>query len=261
MMRKTFYLLALLALMSTPAFAQNAPLSLRSSVSDGDGQVTLGDLFDNAGSASKVVVGTRSGATAILDAAAVQSIAARNGVYWDNPRGLRRIIVSGGADGEPQADVASFQTVSQTAGTSNRDGMNREVLVFTHAMNTGDIVQPEDLQYAQVAATSGFLPSDPSAVIGKTVRFPLRQGGVVRSGDLTSPTVVHRGETLTVTWTSGSLSLSMNGLVQKDAAVGDLIQVLNPVSKKLVDVVVTGPGQGVAGQTANRFRSTQVSMR
>lgn len=248
-LRKTFYLLALLTLLSTPALAQQGPLSLRLSVSDGDGQITLGDLFDNARAASGVVVGTRQGATAILDAAAVQSIAARNGAYWDNPKGLRRIIVASGADGEPAAYATPAATVTATG------GRNVQVLVFSHAMNTGDVVQPEDLHYALVAASGGSLVSDPMAAIGKTVRFPLREGGVVHVSDLMSPVVARRGDSLAVTWSAGGLSLTMSGIVQKDAAVGDLIQVQNPASKKLVDVVVTGAGQGVAGPAADRLRS------
>ncbi|MBW8881966.1 MAG: flagellar basal body P-ring formation protein FlgA [Asticcacaulis sp.] len=253
MLRKTFYLLALVALLSTPAFGQNAGVTLRSQVTDGDGRITLGDLFDGAGPASNVQVGTRSGATAVLDAGIVQQIAAKNGVYWNNPSGLRRIIVAGGPDGDP-VETAAVMSMS--------GAHNMEVLVFTRPMNTGDIVQAEDLQYAEVAATSAALPSDPSAVIGKTVRCPLRQGGVVRMSDLTSPIVAKRGETLSVTWSSGALSLTVAAIAQKDAAVGDLIQVQNPTSKKLVDVVVTGPGQAITGPNAARYRSnTQLSMR
>ena len=259
MIRKTFYLLALLALLSTPALAQQAQLSLRTSVTDADGQITLGDLFDNAGDAAGVVVGTRQGTTAILDAAQVQAIAARNGAYWDNPNGLRRIIVSGGADGAPAANATAMTGTAspafQAGPAVSAAPRNIQVLVFTHAMNTGDVVQPEDLQYAQVASTGGAVPSDPSAVVGKTARYPLREGGVAHLSDLTSPTVAKRGQTLAVTWSSGSLSLTMDGILQKDAAVGDLVQVQNPASLKLIDVVVTGPGQGVAGPAADRLRS------
>ena len=71
-------------LLAVPALANAqtspAPLVLKSSVTDGDGRITLGDVFDNAGQASDVLLGYRQGSTAVLDAAIVQSIAARNGV-------------------------------------------------------------------------------------------------------------------------------------------------------------------------------------
>ena len=247
---KKLVLIAALLLAPSFAFAQSATLVLKSDVSDGDGTITLGDVFDNAGAQSGVVLGTRTGATAILDAAVVQSIAARNGATWDNPRGLRRIIVSAGGDGQP-AEPASA-VIGDTAA-----GGNVSVLTFVHAMNSGDIVQPEDLTYRQVAATSGNVPSNVQAVIGKTVRFPIREGAIIHTTDLTSPTVVKRQESVSVMWTQNGLSLTMSGRATKDGAVGDVIQVQNPVSKKLVDAVVTGPGEAVAGQAADQMRSRQ----
>lgn len=234
----------------TPALAQTAasPLVLKSDITDGDGRITIGDLFDNAGAYADVQLGTRSGATAVLDAAAVQTIAGRAGAYWDNPKGLHRIIVSQGADGTAADSAVVPASAVAPAG-------NQQALVFTHPMNTGDVVQPEDLQFAAVAALSSGMPSDAQAVIGKVVRYPIRQGAAVRLSDVSSPVVVHRSEQVQVTWASNGMSLSMTGLAQKDAAAGDLIQVQNPVSKKLVDAVVTGPGQALAGPAADALRS------
>ncbi len=248
-------LLALALLSFAPlAHAQDAasPLVLKSSVTDADGTITVGDVFDNAGAYAGVVLGQRSGATAVLDAAAVQATVGRAGAYWDNPRGLHRIIVSQGADGLPSADPAP---VAASVAATPVAAANSQVLVFTHPMNTGDVVQAEDLQFAEVAALSGGTVSDAQGAIGKIVRYPLRQGATVRLSDLTSPTVVHRSEQVEVTWASDGMSLSMTGIAQKDAAAGDLIQIQNPTSKKLIDAVVTGPGEALAGPAADRMRS------
>src|SRR3569623_146043 len=103
-----FALIAALALFAAPAAFAQSSVTLKSTVTDGDGKITLGDLFDGAGAASGVQVGTRSGATAVLDAGIVQTLAARAGVVWANPSGLRRIIVSQGVDGDPAPqDVAA----------------------------------------------------------------------------------------------------------------------------------------------------------
>ena len=76
---------------ATPALS--SPVSLSASPIDDDGRITLGELFDGAGSASSVVVARRSGPTAVLDAALIQAAAARSGLQWSNPNGLRRIVV------------------------------------------------------------------------------------------------------------------------------------------------------------------------
>jgi flagella basal body P-ring formation protein FlgA len=194
--------LALLSalLIFAPAFAQAQtspnPLILKSSVTDGDGRITLGDVFDNAGQASGVLLGYRKGATAILDAAIVQSIAARNGVYWDNARGLRRIIVAAG----PETTSGNTQQLA----------------------TIDDDTQP----------SSNWTPQMTSAQVA-----------------------VKRSEMVAVTWTQNGLSLTLSGVAQKDGAVGDVIQVQNTASKKMIDAVVTGPGRAVSGQAAAQIRN------
>ncbi|ESQ73554.1 flagellar basal body P-ring formation chaperone FlgA [Asticcacaulis sp. AC402] len=193
---KTLFLLALLAAAAIPAATHAAtPLVLKPSVSDGDGRITLGDLFDNAGQASAIEVGSRQGQTAVLDAGVVQAIAARNGAYWDNPRGLRRIIVTAGLDGAAAAVIPAPGSAPPAVAVAPRNA------------------------------------------------------------------AVRRGEAVAVTWSSGTLSLTMTGVAQKDAAVGDLIQIQNPASKKMVDAVVIGSGQAVSGPNALQTRHLLLSSR
>lgn len=245
---KTVGIFLLALLIASPAAASD--LVLKSNPSDGDGRITVGDVFDNAGSSANVLLGYRTGATAVLDAATVQMVVTRNGASWDNPRGQRRIIVGSGVDGPPTADSAPAPAQRVAAGARNRD-----VLTYAHSMNAGEVVQAEDLTYASVAADGSDLPNDVRPLIGKAVRFPVRQGAVVHTGDLTSPVVVKRSETVKVTWSNGNLAVSMSGLATKDAARGDLIQVQNPSSKKLIDAVITGPGEALAGPAADQLRS------
>ncbi len=187
--------LLLLAPVTVHAQTSPTPLILKSSVTDGDGRITLGDVFDNAGQASNVLLGYRQGATAILDAAIVQSIAARNGVYWDNARGLRRIIVA--------------------AGPENGSGNVQQLATITGPQSPANWGQPS----------------------------------------VSGPAAVKRSEMVAVTWTQNGLSLTLSGPAQKDGAVGDVIQVQNPSSKKMIDAVVTGPGSAVSGQAAAQLRN------
>ena len=130
-----------------------------------------------------------------------------------------------------------------------------EALVFSHSMNAGDIVQADDMTFAKVPAGGGDMPRDASSIIGKAVRYPVREGSVIRMSALGQPTVVHRADPVKVTWSSGALSLSVTGTAQKDAAIGDVVQIENPASKKMIDAVVTGPGEALAGPAADQLRS------
>ncbi|MFT4089411.1 MAG: flagellar basal body P-ring formation chaperone FlgA [Asticcacaulis sp.] len=226
-----------------PALAQGV-LVLKPSVTDSDGRITIGDVFDNAGAAAQVTLGNRVGPTAVLDAGRVQAIARQAGVYWDNPQGLRRIVVSAGADG------------SAAGAQKTQAGRTREVLVFNRSINANEIIGPSDISYQPVqshmATGAGLEAAD---VIGKSARYPLREGAMVRSADLSSPVVIKRSEQVRVTWSSGALNLSMTGVAQKDAAIGDVLMVQNTQSKKMVEVVVTGPGTAVVGQAATQIRN------
>lgn len=203
-MKLVAVLTALMIASPVAALAQTAPqpLMLKSSVTDGDGRITLGDVFDNAGAASDVLLGYRQGATAVLDAAIVQSIAARNGVRWDNSRGLRRIIVAAGPE---------------TA--------------------SGDVQQLATITTPQTYAGWG----------GSAYGSPQ----VAMSG----PIAVKRSQMVSVTWTQNGLSLTMSGVAQKDGGIGDVVQIQNPTSKKLIDAVITGPGTAVAGPAAAQMRN------
>ncbi|WP_140984097.1 flagellar basal body P-ring formation chaperone FlgA [Asticcacaulis tiandongensis] len=241
-----------------PVSAQSV-LVLKPSVTDADGRITIGDVFDNAGNAAHVVLGSRVGPTAVLDAGRVQAMARQAGAYWDNPQGLRRIVVSAGSDGSSGTTRTTQAPTTQaptTQAPTTQAGRTREMLVFSRSMGANEIVGPSDVSYQPVqshmATGAGLEAAD---VIGKSVRYPIREGAVVRGSDLSNPVVIRRSEQVRVTWTAGALNLSMSGVAQKDAAVGDVLMVQNPQSKKMVEVVVTGPGTAVIGQTATQLRN------
>lgn len=73
------------------------PVTLKANPVDSDGRVTLGDLFDGAGAASDVVVGTRVGPSIVFEAGQLQSQARQSGLHWANPAGLRRVVVRSAA--------------------------------------------------------------------------------------------------------------------------------------------------------------------
>lgn len=73
------------------------PVTLKANPVDSDGRVTLGDLFDGAGSAADVMVGTRAGPSIVFEAGQLQSLARQSGLDWANPAGLRRVVVRNAA--------------------------------------------------------------------------------------------------------------------------------------------------------------------
>lgn len=231
-------------LIAAPALAQT-PVSLRAETLDADGQVTLGDIFDGAGSAGGVVVARRAGPSVVLDAGMVQVAARRAGLSWSNDQGLRRIIVRSGA---PAASaMAAVSSPSAPAG-------GVEVLTWARSMNTGEVVQPQDLVWAKLAGAPADAPRDSDAVVGMEVRRPLRAGAAAGLRDVSAPMVIKQGDMIAVTWSEGGVNVTLQAKAMGPAAAGQMFSAQNLTSKKIIQAVAQGPGQAAVGPNAATLR-------
>jgi flagella basal body P-ring formation protein FlgA len=233
-------ILAAALLVAGPALAGQT-VSLKADTADADGIVTLGDLFDGAGQAAGVPVAAREGATVALDAAAVQRIAHRAGLEWANAEGLRTIVVHAGP---------ALASAAAPRG-------NIEVLTYARSLSAGEIVQPADVIWAKAAAAPSDAPSDAEAVIGQAAKRPLRAGAAVQAHDIGSAQVIKPGDVVTVSYEFEGVSLALQGKAMGSAGVGEMLAVQNTVSKKVVQTLVTGPGQAVVGPQADELKSAR----
>lgn len=235
--------LAALTLAAGPALA--GPVTLRAEPVDDNGRITLGELFDGAGAAADIVVGTRTGPTAVLDAGRLQSLARNAGLQWANSTGLRRIVVRQGAPSQAPAAAGAAQPAASAAETV-------EVLTYARSLMSGEVIGPQDLIWAPVQAhraPSGS-PDDAAEVIGLEARRPLRAGAPVSSRDLTSPQVIARNDMIEVEFVSGGVRLTLTARAQRDAALGEAFPVLNVQSGRTIQVVAAGRGRALAGPAA-----------
>lgn len=216
-------------------------VSLKAETTDSDGVVTLGDLFDGAGSAADVRVAAKPGLTVVLDAGAVQQLARRAGLDWANAEGVRRIIVRSGADGGASASVA-------------RTG-NVEVLTYARSLSTGEIVQPEDLIWAKAAMTPSDAPHDADQIVGLSARRPLRAGSAVSGRDVSAPQVISAGDIITLTYEADGMVLSAKAKAMGRATIGEGFAAQNLSSKRTIQAVATGPGQAAVGPAADQLQA------
>ena len=216
-----FALAAFAALLLPSLASAQQMLTLKPAPASTDTQVTVGDVFDNSGPISGVVLGYRNGRAAFLDAATVQSIVGANGGYWANPRGQHRIVVT-----------------SATAGMT------------TPAVPVQRVAQPANPFAAMPNAPAAATPFGTAAVAAPPPAAPAGRG----------PVVVHRSEIIDVTWSASGLALTMSGVAQRDAAAGESVSVQNPASKKMIDAVITGPGHAVAGPDADHYRAAALQL-
>jgi flagella basal body P-ring formation protein FlgA len=246
---KALVLAAALCALAAPALA-GTPVALRPDTASATNVVTLGDLFDGAGAAAATPIATRTGASVILNARAVQLAAARAGLDWNNAEGFRTIVVHG--DGAGPAAAPSPAAAARG---------NVEVLAWARSLQAGEIVQPQDLVWTKAAAAPGQAPSDADAVIGLAARRPLREGAAVSLRDVAAVPVIKAGDTVTVTYAVDGVALALDGKAMSGGAVGDTLNVQNTASKKIIQAVIEGPGRAVVGPAAQDLKSTAAASR
>lgn len=238
-------LIAALCALATQAWASE--LTLKANPVDDDGQVTLGEVFDGAGSASSIVVARRSGPSVVIEAGTLQAQARRAGLIWSNPQGLRRVVVRQGSAGAVPGAVG---------GAVPARGETVEALTWTRSVAAGETIRPEDLAWTPVQAhlLPAGAPQDVDAVVGLTARRALRSGSAVRPDDVSQPKVISRNELVTVTYQAPGVTLTVTGRAQRDAARGQPVAIVNLQSGRTIDAVATGPGRAVAGPAAQSAR-------
>lgn len=124
-------------LVAAPALA--GPVSLKANPVDVDGAVTLGDVFDGAGSAAGVVVGRRSGPSVVFEAGQLQTLARQAGLDWANPNGLRRVVVRHAA--AAPADAASPSAAAAPVAASPAPAPVRRSAYADRIISRNDIVE------------------------------------------------------------------------------------------------------------------------
>ena len=222
------------------------PVSLRAELSAA-GAITLSDLFDGAGPAGKAIVGNGApvGLSAVLDAGEVQRIAHIHGLDWDNAKGIRRIIVLSVATAAPAADNPAQAKHMVDA------------LTYARNLNAGEIVQPQDLTFAKVAAFAvpADAPGDAGRVIGKVARRPLRAGVAVSAQDIAASQVIKRDDVIEIAYRDEGINLVLQGRAMTSASVGEPVTVMNTASKKTFQAIAVGPDRANVGPEAERVRA------
>lgn len=122
--------------------------------------------------------------------------------------------------------------------------ISREILVSTRPLQRGEIVTAKDLQLEQrsLAALRNNYLIDPSLAIGKRIKRNLPTGAALTASILISPSLIKRGEQVTVFIESAGIQVRASAKAVMDGALGETIRVRNTTSKQLVEGIVVSRG-------------------
>ena len=119
-----------------------------------------------------------------------------------------------------------------------------EVAVLTRNVDRGDLLKSSDLvvERRPKAEIGGDAASRDRAV-GMQTRRPMRANQPLKVADLVKPDLVQRDQNVTLIYQSAGLYLTTRGKALDSGTEGDVVNVLNPQSKRTISGIVTGRGQ------------------
>jgi flagella basal body P-ring formation protein FlgA len=122
-----------------------------------------------------------------------------------------------------------------------------EIPTVIRAFTRGEVVRDEDVQMERrpKAEITPDTIRNSAAVVGHAARRDLRAGQPIRISEMMKPELIARGDTVTLTFDSPGVVLSLRAKAMEPGTEGDVIQVMNPQSKRIVQATVEGPGHVV----------------
>ncbi|MGH6671052.1 MAG: flagellar basal body P-ring formation chaperone FlgA [Xanthobacteraceae bacterium] len=118
-----------------------------------------------------------------------------------------------------------------------------EGVTVNRPVDRGEVLHGADLTVVQRPKSQAAGLIRMSAAIGMEARRQLRPGQPIQASDVMMPQIVKRNDTVTLIYQAPGLTLTLRGQAQDAGALGDTIGVLNPQTKRVVQGVVSGPGQ------------------
>ena len=133
-----------------------------------------------------------------------------------------------------------------------------EVVVPRRAIARGETLGKADVLVERRPrdGQANDLIGDPRAAIDKVARRALMAGLPLRAGDVQREEIVAKGDLVTLIYESRGLTITMRGRAGEAGAMGDVVSVTNPQSKRVLHGTVSGPGRiSVQASSAGRVAS------
>jgi flagellar basal body P-ring formation protein FlgA len=143
--------------------------------------------------------------------------------------------------GSRQLEIAPLRVVGNIADVVR-------VPVLTRAVLKGDVVTANDiiLERRRRSELGPDIATDLSKLAGNAARRSLPRGTLLREADVQRPELVERNAAVVMAFEQPGIQLSMRGRALAAGAMGDVIQVQNINSRRIVEARIVGPGKVVA---------------
>ncbi|MGH6767562.1 MAG: flagellar basal body P-ring formation chaperone FlgA [Xanthobacteraceae bacterium] len=116
--------------------------------------------------------------------------------------------------------------------------------VLARPVAAGSVIKETDIRFVRRPKSefAANVVTEPNQAIGLAARRALLPGGILRQSDLAKPELIARNVGVTITYDVPGITLRLRGKALEPGAQGEVINVLNIVSKKTIQATVVGPG-------------------
>lgn len=120
----------------------------------------------------------------------------------------------------------------------------QDVLVLTRGVGAGEVLAAADIGSVRrdTARIAGAVLSDPQSAIGRVARRAMGAGTLLSAGDLVSPRIIRRGDSVALVSRRGGVEVRVAGKALADAGEADRVPVENLSSRRVVQGVATASG-------------------
>ena len=120
-------------------------------------------------------------------------------------------------------------------------------VVANRRLSPGDVIAPADVRIAQLPARNlgSSVASETAQVVGQSPKRTVVVGQPISTSDVGPPVLVSKGATVVMVVESPGISIAAQGIALDAGGRDDLIQVMNPLSRAVVEARVAGPGRTV----------------
>jgi flagella basal body P-ring formation protein FlgA len=137
-----------------------------------------------------------------------------------------------------------------------------EAVALARPLARGDVIKESDIALRRVPRsqiTSETVVS-PDQAIGMAARTALNAGRPLQAAELMKPELVRRNDSVTIVYQVPGLMLAVRGKANEGGAEGDMIDVVNLQSNRVIRATIIGRGQvAVASMTARIVASADLS--
>jgi flagella basal body P-ring formation protein FlgA len=124
--------------------------------------------------------------------------------------------------------------------------LNADIKLYAKALhsagplNKGDVLTEADLEYTEVNLSQiryGYF-TEKEQLVGQQLKRRLPQSRLIKANYVEPPTLVKRGELVSIVAESRGYSVKMSGTAMNNGSKGERVQVRNSSSKRIVEGVV-----------------------